>query len=72
MVIEFHTIKRRNSRERKSKNVQPYFLIVEIACIIGGILLALILVKLLDFIKKTKRVINFMSKNNKLSLIFHF
>ncbi len=34
------------------KNVQPYFLIVEIACIIGGILLALILVKLLDFIKK--------------------
>lgn len=41
--------------KEKVKNVQPYFLIVEIACIIGGILLALILVKLLDFIKKRRR-----------------
>ena len=41
--------------KEKVKNVQPYFLIVEIACIIGGILLALILVKLLDFIKKRQR-----------------
>ena len=41
--------------KEKVKNVQPYFLIVEIACIIGGILLALILVKLLDFIKKRRK-----------------
>ena len=41
--------------KEKVKNVQPYFLIVEIACIIGGILLALILVKLLDFIKKIRK-----------------
>lgn len=41
--------------KEKVKNVQPYFLIVEIACIIGGILLALILVKLLDFIKKGRK-----------------
>lgn len=56
MVIEFHTIKKEELQEKeKVKNVQPYFLIVEIACIIGGILLALILVKLLDFIKKRRR-----------------
>lgn len=39
----------------KVKSVQTYFLILEIICVIGGVLVALIVVKLIDFIKKKRK-----------------